>query len=111
MKDELMKIEVSSYSEFERIIKDLKESLTRMSDCFQNETSFMKKIDKTDIWSGETQDKTYAKYLELSKCYNPVLKSLAIYIKYLETTLNNYRNSGNVISKSVNKNAENLNVN
>lgn len=102
---------ITNSLEFEKIIKELKESLVRMNDNFNNESTFMRKIDKTDIWYGEVQDKVYSKYLELSKCYNPVIESLKTYIKFLENTLNSYRNAEKTFNTSVENNLEDLNVN
>ena len=111
MNKETMNITITNPLEFEKIIKELKESVIRMSDCFNNENTFMKKIDKTDIWTGEVQDKVYSKYLELSNCYNPVIESLKTYIKFLENTLNSYMNAELTINKDIEDNLEDLNVN
>ena len=104
-------IVITNSEEFERIINTLKESLLRMSGGFDKEKDFMKKIDKTDTWSGEVQEKVYAKYQELSNCYNPVVESLSTYVKFLENTINSYKASENTINNSIEENLDNLNVN
>ena len=111
MNQETNKIVITNPLEFEQVIKELKESLIRMSDCFNNEKTFMKKIDKTDIWTGETQDKVYLKYQELSNCYSPVLESLSTYIKFLEVVINDYKNAMQTIENSIDNNLDNLDVN
>ena len=71
----------------------------------------MKKIDKTDIWSGVVQEKIYSKYIELSSCYNTVVESLCTYIKFLDNTIFNYKDAENILNRSIDKNMDNLNVN
>ena len=107
----LSNITITNSLEFEQIIKNLKESLDRMKDCFNSETNLMKKIDNTEIWTGEVQSIVYSKYMEISKCYDPVVESLSIYIKFLETVINNYKNEESAINRSVENNLENLDVN
>ena len=104
-------IDISSSDEFENIIKDLKSSLVRIDNSFKNENNFMRKIDKTDIWFGQTQEKLYAKYLELSKCYNPIVESLSTYIKFLENVINSYKNVELVMNNDIDDNSENFDVN
>jgi uncharacterized protein YlxW (UPF0749 family) len=82
-----------------------------MGGQFGNEKDLMKKIDKTDIWTGEVQEKVYSKYLELSNCYNPVLESLSTYVKFLENTINSYKNAEYTINRNIEDNIETLNVN
>lgn len=104
-------IDISNSDEFENIIRDLKSSLNRIDNSFKNENNFMRKIDKTDIWFGEAQEKLYAKYLELSKCYNPVVESLSIYIKFLENVVSSYKNAELVMNNDIDDNSENFIVN
>ena len=111
MNQEMNKIVITNSLEFEQVIKELKESLDRMSGCFNNEKKLMKKIDKTDIWTGEVQDVVYSKYQELSNCYNPVIESLSTYIKYLEIVINNYKDAMKAIENSIENNIDNLDVN
>ena len=111
MNSKTKKIVITNYQDFENIIKELNESLERIKELFNSENNLMKKIDNTDIWSGEVQEKVYSKYLELSECYNPVIKSLETYIKYLNNTLNSYKEMDKTISRSVDNNIEDLDVN
>ena len=104
-------IEITSVSEFEGIIATLKDSLRRISDNFDVEKNDMKKIDKTDVWSGEVQEKIYSKYSELSECYSPIVESLETYIKFLDNTVASYVAAENTINKNIDSNFDNLNVN
>lgn len=104
-------IVITDFQEFEHVINDLKMSLGRMTDYFYNEKQMMKRIDKTDIWTGEVQEKVYLKYIGLSDCYNPVIESLSTYIKFLETAMGDYKNTINTINSSVDNNHDRLNVN
>ena len=105
------KIEIVDSNAFEDIIKDLKLSLTRIKSGFENEKNMMKKIDKTDIWYGVTQEKVYSKYIELGNCYSPVVESLSTYIKFLDNTINSYKNAEMVINNNIDDNTDNLIVN
>lgn len=107
----LSSLVITNTDEFERIIRTLKESLNRMNDSFKNEKNFMKKIDKTDTWTGEVQEKVYSKYLSLSDCYDPVIESLGTYIKFLENTLNSYISTEMTINKNIENNIDELDVN
>ena len=111
MNKDLNKIVITSSLEFEQVIKELKESLDRISDCINNEKNLMKKIDKTNIWTSDVQNIVYSKYQELSDCYSPVIESLSIYIKYLEIVNNNYKNAMKAIENSIENNLDNLDVN
>ena len=111
MSSKTQKIVITNYQDFENIINELKESLERIKELFNSENNLMKKIDNTDIWSSNTQEKVYSKYLELSEGYNHVIKSLETYIRFLENTLNSYKEADISISKSVDNNIENLDVN
>ena len=104
-------IVITDTFEFEEIIKILKESLSRISDNFGQEEKLMTKIDNTDIWTGEVQEKVYSKYMELSKCHNPIVESLNTYIKFLENTVNSYKQAEETINNNINENIDNLNVN
>lgn len=102
---------ITDTSKFENIIKTLKESLLRIDNNLKAEKEMMKKIDKTDIWSGVVQEKIYSKYIELSSCYNTVVESLGTYIKFLDNTIFNYKDAENILNRSIDKNMDNLNVN
>ena len=111
MNQESSSIIITNSLEFEQIIANLKESLKRIKDSFDNETNFMKKIDNTDIWTGEVQNKVYLKYKKISNCYEPVIESLSLYIRFLENVINDYKKAETSINQSIENNLENIDVN
>ena len=111
MNQESSSIIITNSLEFEQIIANLKESLKRIKDSFDNETNFMKKIDNTDIWTGEVQNKVYLKYKKISNCYVPVIESLSLYIRFLENVINDYKKAETSINQSIENNLENIDVN
>lgn len=97
---------------FEERIKELKESNERINQIFEKLNKNMEKINgETDIWYGATQEETYKKYKELSNNYPLVEESLAIYIKFLENTINEYKKLENKIDSDIVSNNINLQVN
>ena len=71
----------------------------------------MEKIDNTDTWTGEVQKKIYAKYNEISNCYNPIVESLETYIKFLENVVSNYKRFEENVNNNLENNFDELNVN
>ena len=96
------RIEISDNAQFKEIIKEMKESSKKISDIFDRETHDYEKINATDTWTGRSQRATYSQLKKLSQNYDPIRYSLALYIRFLEKTIDDYER----LEKAINDNAE-----
>ena len=96
------RIEITDNAQFRAIIREMKESAKKISDIFDRETHDYEIINATDTWTGRSQEATYNQLKKLSLNYDPIRYSLALYIRFLEKTIDDYE----LIEKAINDNAE-----
>ena len=96
------RIEITDNAQFRAIIGEMKESAKKISDIFDRETHDYEIINATDTWTGRSQEATYNQLKKLSLNYDPIRYSLALYIRFLEKTIDDYE----LMEKAINDNAE-----
>ena len=96
------RIEITDNAQFRAIIREMKESAKKISDIFDRETHDYEIINATDTWTGRSQEATYNQLKKLSLNYDPIRYSLALYIRFLEKTIDDYE----LMEKAINDNAE-----
>ena len=99
------RIEITDNAQFRAIIGEMKESAKKISDIFDRETNDYEKINATDTWRGRSQAATYNQLKKLSLNYDPIRYSLALYIRFLEKTIDDYER----IDAEIKNNAEEFN--
>lgn len=105
------KITITSSDSFENIISSFEQSLSKVKDIFDKETKHIETINKTDVWTGATQEVIYEKHKELEKNFKPIEESLQIYINFMKKTVSDYKALEEKIDSDAIDNATNLNVN
>ena len=99
------RIEISDNAQFKEIIQEMKDSSKKISDIFDRETQDYEKINGTDTWTSRSQRATYDQLKKLSQNYDPIRYSLALYIRFLEKTIDDYEK----LEQAINDNAEEFN--
>ncbi len=99
------RIEISDNAQFKEIIQEMKDSSKKISDIFDRETQDYEKINGTDTWTSRSQRATYDQLKKLSHNYDPIRYSLALYIRFLEKTIDDYEK----LEQAINDNAEEFN--
>ena len=105
------KIVISDNAQFRAIIQEMKDSASKIDDIFDRETSDYEKINATDTWTGRSQRATYSQLKKLSQNYDPIRYSLALYIRFLEKTIDDYEKVEQAIKDNAEEFSEELKVN
>lgn len=104
-------IVISNSEEFEKIIKNLENTLPDMALVFDSVDKCVDNINGNDLWYGKTQETFFNKYKEFRNNYQYINESFENYIKFLKITIMNYKNAEDKINKNIENNDANLNVN
>ena len=102
---------ITDSNSFKGIISDFENSLSRVKDIFDRENSHIETINKTDVWTGATQEVMYEKNKELAKNFVPIENSLQRMINYMKNTVESYEEFERTTDNSMNDNSTNLDVN
>lgn len=103
-------IVITSASDFENIISRLENSLLQIKTIFENEVKNNEKINKTEIWTGKTQEAIYEKNKKLQENYSKVEEALQNYITFLKQVISEYKLMEQSFSSDIVKNNTNLDV-
>lgn len=90
--------------EMEKIDKNIEELFTKIE-------STMRSFHDNDIWSGNTNEAYYNRFLELQQYFPKINTSLSIFVKFLRITNSNYESAEQSINNDIDKNEINLTVN
>lgn len=82
-----------------------------IEEIFARVQNTMKSMYNNEIWSGNTNEAMYNRFIEFEKFFPKMNVSLANFTKFLRITNENYLNAENTINNDIDKNIENLNVN
>lgn len=104
-------IVITSASDFENVIIKLENSLAQIKTIFANEIKNNEKINRTEVWTGKTQEAIYEKNKKLQENYPKVEEALQNYIMFLKQVISEYKAMEQSFSSDIDKNATNLNVN
>ena len=83
-------ITITDAQKFEEIINRMEATLQKLTDTFERDKVNTRRIDKTDVWTGKSQEALCEKHRELEKNYAPIERSIRIYIKFLKKVLADY---------------------
>lgn len=108
MNQSSMKFEENGFLEGIEIIKNAKNNFIKI---FEEENANIEKINNTEIWYGEADQKLYSKYQELRQNYEGIEESLEYIINFLESVAINHTNLEKVISNNISTQENNLDVN
>ncbi len=96
---------------FEEVILNFEKGLANIDDIFKDQDKLIKRINKTGIWTGKTQDSFCKKYFELQGNYDNIESSLLTLIEFMKNALDNYKKAEKQINTNIEENLENLDVN
>ena len=105
------KIDIKDNVRFREIIGDMKACSKNISDIFDKETNNYEKINATDTWTGRAGTAAYNQFKKLSRNYDPIRYSLALYIRFLEKTIDDYERIEAAINDNAQEFSEELTVN
>ncbi len=104
-------ITITDSEKFEEVINSLLDSYNKLKEIKDSEIRNKEKINGTDTWTSNAQKSMSNKFEELIESYEQIDFSLAIYIKFLSKTLEDYKLLNDEISKNVDKVENELNIN
>ena len=82
-----------------------------IKDALGYEDNSSKRFEDQEIWDGKAGESISRKIKEYKECFPTMVESLETYIKFLRETLDNYKRAEETLNKSIESNAEELNVN
>ena len=110
MEETRRNLSINSESLNEAIVK-MDQSNKRIEELFTKIENTMKSFHDNEIWSGNTNEAYYNRFLELQGYFPKVNTSLSNFSKFLKVTNENYISAENSINSDIDKNEINLNVN
>ena len=104
-------VEITSYEEFEDVIKSLQDVTNNIHDIFEHRRTCDEHLIDGSTMQGKTAERTYARCKELEENYGPIEYSLNLYINFLKKTLEDYKLLDQAIDKNAEEFAQALDVN
>ena len=105
------KIVIKDSARFEELINVIEAQLPNIKNTFQNERRNSQGMSGSETWKGLSQEALYGKYKLLEQNFEPVEESIAIYIKFLKKTLEDYKALEASIDAKAEEYSNQLNVN
>ena len=105
------KITITDSDKFQEVIQTFRETLPSIKNCFESERRNSIDIGGTDVWKGKAQEKLNEKYKMLEQNFDPIVETMEIYIRFLQKTLDDYKELEAQISAKADAFSEQLNVN
>jgi uncharacterized protein YukE len=84
------KILITDTVKFEEVIDNIENTLPKVKDAFQSERTNSVEMSGTDTWKGQSQEKIYEKYQQLEQNFTPIEETIALYVRFLRKTLEDY---------------------
>jgi len=105
------KVIIKDSAKFEEIINNIEAALPTIQNAFQSQRNNSEGIKGSDTWKGESQEALYEKYNLLEQNFTPIEESIALYIKFLRKTLEDYEALESSLNAKAEENSDQLNVN
>ena len=105
------KITINDFDRIESIIETLRGIEQRIEEIHEAENNNIERINRTDIWTGKTQEKTYEKLFELKEDHGPIEEMLKEHILFLTKAESDYKTLELKLEKDIEENGNNLTVN
>ena len=103
---------ISSIEQFDSIVNNLNNSISRIKDIFNEEKNGANTIfNSSDVWKGKAQESAASKYNEMSSNYQSVTQTLENFVKFLSTASSSYKAFDNSVNRNIEDNLSSLNVN
>ena len=85
------KVVIKDSAKFREVIENIEAVFPRIQDAFQSENRNSESMNgEGETWKGQSQEKLYEKYQELAKNFTPIEETIALYIRFLKKTLEDY---------------------
>ena len=98
--------------DFQKMIESLEKKRNEVDEMFKDIDKNLKTFDgSSNVWKSVVQDQVYNKYKVMSQEYPKIIEQLDLYIKFLQTTLDNYEKEEKYIGSVVDNEKSNLEVN
>lgn len=98
--------------DFRKMIESLEEKRNEVDEIFKDIDKNLKTFDgSSNVWKSVVQEQVYNNYKVMSQEYPKIVEQLDLYIKFLQTTLDNYENEEKYIGSVVDNEKSNLEVN
>ncbi len=105
------KITITDSEKFQEVIQVFRDTLPNMKNCFESERRNSIDIGGTDVWKGKAQEKLNEKYKMLEQNFDPIVETMDIYIRFLQKTLDDYKELEAQLNNKAEEFSEQLNVN
>jgi phosphoglycerate-specific signal transduction histidine kinase len=83
-------IVIKDTEKFEEVIDNIEKELPSIKNTFQSEARNSVDMSGTDVWKGQAQEKLYEKYKQLEQNFTPIEETIALYVRFLRKTLEDY---------------------
>lgn len=98
--------------DFRKMIESLEKKRNEVDEIFKDIDKNLKTFDgSSNVWKSVVQEQVYNNYKVMSQEYPKIVEQLDLYIKFLQTTLDNYENEEKYIGSVVDNEKSNLEVN
>ena len=105
-------ITITSTEEFEDSVNKLNGYLNEIRDLFNEENKSINEVlSNPHAWSGNARNTASDKYTELSNMYPQITESLENFIRFLATTVENYKEFEQSVITNLENNSDTLDVN
>ncbi len=98
--------------DFHKMIESLEKKRNEVDEIFKDIDNNLKTFDgSSNVWKSVVQEQVYNNYKVMSQEYPKIIEQLDLYIKFLQTTLDNYEKEEKYIGSVVDNEKSNLEVN
>jgi hypothetical protein len=105
------KVIITDSQKFEEIIQLFEHTLPKFKQHFESERRNAREINRTDTWTGASQEALYKKFEMLEKNFNPIVETMEIYTRFLRKTLDDYMALERQLNTKAEEFSDQLNVN
>lgn len=98
--------------DFQKMIESLEKKRNEVDEMFKDIDKNLKIFDgSSNVWKSVVQEQVYNNYKVMSQEYPKIIEQLDLYIKFLQTTLDNYEKEEKYVGSVVDNEKSNLEVN
>ena len=84
-------IVIKDTEKFEEVIDNIEKELPAIQNTFQSQKRNSVDMSGNDVWKGRAQEKLYDKYKQLEQNFTPIEETIALYVRFLRKTLEDYK--------------------
>jgi len=95
----------------EKEINEFEKSKNKIRQIFDREKKTTLILNNGHSWVGKAGNAMYNKQQEFQKNFDPIIEALDVFIKYMKTSLEEYRKAEKETMIGLEKNSESLDVN